>query len=109
MIPGRDLLTALVLDLKFSENVIRGGEGPYEGCSEPMFDVNNYNFNIVTAKTVKQEEPFINAYVSERFKYQSEISATRIMRRILDAKYEKTDLSKVMTEQYQHLNIEECD
>ena len=41
MIPGRDLLTALVLDLKFSENVIRGGEGPYKGCSEPIVDVNN--------------------------------------------------------------------
>ena len=32
MILGRDLLTALVLDIKFSENVIIGGEGPYEGC-----------------------------------------------------------------------------
>ena len=65
MILGRDLLTALVLTLKFSENFICGGEGPYKGCSEPMVDVNNYYFNIVMAKTVKQEEPFINAYVSE--------------------------------------------
>ena len=30
------------------------------------------------------------------------------MRRILDAKYKKSDLNKVMTEQCQHLNTEEC-
>ena len=30
------------------------------------------------------------------------------MRRILDAKYKKSDLNKVMTEQFQHLNTEEC-
>ena len=32
MILGRYLLTALGLDLKFSENTIIVGEGPYEGC-----------------------------------------------------------------------------
>ena len=30
---GRDLLTALGLDLKFSLNVIHDGEGPYKGFS----------------------------------------------------------------------------
>ena len=29
MIQGRDLLTTLGLDLKFSDNVISGGKGPY--------------------------------------------------------------------------------
>ena len=56
MILGRDLLTALGIDLNFSKNVISGGEGPYEGCSAPIFDVINYNFNIITYKTVKVEE-----------------------------------------------------
>ena len=32
IILGRDLLTALGLDLKFFENVIIEREGPYEGC-----------------------------------------------------------------------------
>ena len=41
MILGRDPLTALGLDLKFSENVIIGREGPYEGCYTPMVDVRN--------------------------------------------------------------------
>ena len=41
MILGRDLLTALGLDLKISDNVILGREGPYKGCSAPMLDVSN--------------------------------------------------------------------
>ena len=41
MILGRDLLTALVLDIKFSDHFILGGEGPYEGYSAPMVDVSN--------------------------------------------------------------------
>ena len=30
-----------------------------------MDDVNNYDFNIVTEKTVKTEESFTNAYLNE--------------------------------------------
>ena len=105
MIPGRDLLTTLGLGLKFSQKFIHGVEVPYKGCSAPMVDVNNYDFNIVTSKIVKLEESFINAYVNECFEYESAISATHKMRRILDANYEKADLNKVMTEQCQHLNI----
>ena len=55
MILGRDLLTVLGLDLIFSKNIILGGEGPKKGCSAPMVGVNNYEFNILTAKTVKLE------------------------------------------------------
>ena len=55
MILGRYLLTELGLDLEFSENVIHGREGPYKLCSAPMVDVNNYDFNILTAKKGKPE------------------------------------------------------
>ena len=41
MILGRDPLTALGMDIKFSENIIIGGDGPYEGCSEPMVEISN--------------------------------------------------------------------
>ena len=41
MILGRDLITALGLDLNFSKIVKLGGEGPHEGCSAPMVDVRN--------------------------------------------------------------------
>ena len=55
MILGRDLLTALGLDFKFSDNVIICREGPYEGCLSPMADVRNYGFKYITDKTVKLE------------------------------------------------------
>ena len=48
MILGRDLLTALGLDLKFSESLIIGNEGPYEGFSSPMADLSNYDFKSLT-------------------------------------------------------------
>ena len=107
MILGRDLLFALVLDLKFSENFISGVEEPYKGCYASMVDVSSYEFNIITDKTVKPEESFIVLYVNECLESESGISATRRMHRIIDAKYKKSDLNKVMTEQCQHLNAEE--
>ena len=67
------LLTALILDLKFSENAIIGEEGPYKGFSSHMVDVSNYNVNIIRAKTVKSEESFIKSYVSECIECESEI------------------------------------
>ena len=104
MILGRDLLTALVLDLKFYKNVIYGGEGPYKGCSAPILDINNYDFNVLIAKTVKPQESFINAYAKKCLKYEGAISSTRRMRIILYAKYKKSYLNKVMAEKCQHLS-----
>ena len=53
MISGRDLLTALGLNLKFSENIMIGGRGPCEWCPKPMVNISNYNFVTVTYKIVK--------------------------------------------------------
>ena len=58
-------------------------------------------------KIVKLEESFINAYVDECLEYKGGISSTRIMRLILDTKYEKANLNKFMAEQYQHLSPKE--
>ena len=66
MILGRDLITALGLDFKFSDNIIIVNEGPYEGYSTPLVDVSNHNFTSITDKSVKQEEYFIDLYFSER-------------------------------------------
>ena len=52
---GRDLFTALVLDLKFSENIIIGVEGPYEGCLVTMVDLISYDFKSLTENIVKPE------------------------------------------------------
>ena len=86
MILGRDLLTALGLDLKFSEDFIIDGEGPYKGCLSPMVDVSNYDFKSITDKTVKLEESFVNSYVNECLESANTIKSTRRIRRILDAK-----------------------
>ena len=48
MILGTDLLTSLGMDRKFSENIIIGGEGPYEGCLAPTIDLSNYDFKSLT-------------------------------------------------------------
>ena len=39
MILVRYLLNTMVLDLKFTENVIIGGKIPHEGCLAPMVDL----------------------------------------------------------------------
>ena len=107
MILGRDLLNAMGMDLKFYDNVVIGGEGPYKGCSSPMVDVSYYNFTYITDKTVKPEESFVKLYVGKCLKSNSAISSTRRMIIILDAKYEKADLNKVITKKCQHLTSTE--
>ena len=107
MILGRDLLTTLGMDLKFSDNVIIGEEVTYKWCSSPMFYVSNYNFKSIIDKTVKPEESFFNLYIDKCHESDSAINSTRIMRRILDAKYQKDDLNKVMTEHCQHITAAE--
>ena len=72
-----------------------------------MVDINNNNFNSITAKTVKPEESFIDLYVNEWFESKSAISATRRICRILDAKYKNADLNNGKTKQCQHINTEE--
>ena len=57
MILGRDLLTALGLDLNWSENVIIGGRGPHEGCLAPMFEVSNDDFKSLTEKLLNHKNP----------------------------------------------------
>ena len=74
-----------------------------------MFDVSNYGIKYLTDKIVKPEESFINAYVNECLKSEGAISTTCRMRGILDAKYEKADLNKVMSKQCQHLPTKELE
>ena len=84
MILGRDLLNALGLDLKLSENVLIGGEGPYGRLLSPMVGVINYEFKSIPDKIVKPEEYFVKSYVDECIESDSTISSTRRMCRILD-------------------------
>ena len=46
IILGWDLITALVLYFKFSEQVIKGSDGLYKGYTAPMVDMCNYEYKI---------------------------------------------------------------
>ena len=59
MIIGRDIITALVLYLKFSVYIIIGGDGSYKGCSAPMSDVTDCNFKPITEKISNWENPLL--------------------------------------------------
>ena len=65
-----------------------------------MADLCNYDFKYLTENIVKLDKLFIKLYVYEFLKSESSISSTRRMRRIFDAKYEKADINKVITEKY---------
>ena len=71
-----------------------------------MADTRNYDYTPLMDKRIKPEESLLNPYVDECFESENMINPTRRMLRILDAKYEKDDLNKVMTKQYQHLSTE---
>ena len=83
MILGGDLLTALVLDLKISEQVIKVGDRLYKDCTAPMLDKCNYEYICLNLKIhLKVEEWFMDAYVQEFLN-------KNVVGEILDAKYEK--------------------
>ena len=74
MILVRDLHTELWLDIKFSENIILGGDGQSIGGSAPIVDVRTYEFKALKDKKVKPEESFINASVDECLDSEGTIS-----------------------------------
>ena len=44
MILGRDILMDMGLYLKYSEQVIAGCYGSFEGCTDLMLDLSTYNY-----------------------------------------------------------------
>ena len=46
MILGRDILLALVLNIKFSEHLIKEDDGTLEGSTDPMLDMGTYKLKI---------------------------------------------------------------
>ena len=86
MILGRELITALGLDLKFSGDVIIVHNGIYEGCLSSMVGVSNCNLTSLTDKTVKPEYSFINSCVDKFLYSEGTIRSTRRMCNIIEAK-----------------------
>ena len=93
---GRDLRNALGIDIKFSENIIMGGDVTYEGFLTPMIELRKYDFKPLPEKIVKPEKYFINSYVNKCLEFEGTIRSTRRIRSILDAKCKKSELIEVM-------------
>ena len=67
-----------------------------------MVDLGTYVFTDLNAGKIKLEELFIDAYVEEVYKSEHIRTATKRLRLILYAKYENSDLHKVMENKCQH-------
>ena len=105
MILGRDLLTELVLNLKFYDRVIESDDRSFKGYTTPMVYLGMYEFKILNTGEITPEESFTNAYVDEVYDLEHVCTSTKLLRVILDAKYDKEDLRKFMETWCQHLII----
>ena len=61
-----------------------------------MVNLGTYTFKALHIGKIKPEEPFKDAYVEEVYESKHVRTTTKIFCVILDAKYDKTDLHKVM-------------
>ena len=68
MILGRDLLTELGLNLKFSNHITKANDAPFMGAMAPMVDLGAYIFKDLNTGKIKMEELFTNAYTKEVYK-----------------------------------------
>ena len=70
-----------------------------------MVNLGTYIFNYLNIGVNTPEELFTNAYVEDVYDSEHICTATKRLRVILDAKYEKADLHKVMENQCQNLTM----
>ena len=105
MILGRYVLTKLGLNLKFSEHAIKADDLPLKRSTTPMVNLGAYIFKDLNIGKITPEELFTNAYVEEVYESEHVRIATKRLRVMLDAKYEKVGLYNVMENQCQNLTI----
>ena len=67
MILGQDILTELVLNLKFSEHVIEADYGIFNRSTTPLVDLGTYIYKDLNKGKITPEEFFTNSYVEEIF------------------------------------------
>ena len=65
MILGRNILTELGLNFKFSEHVIKDDDGPFKGSTTSVVNLGTYIFKYLNTREITPEESFANAYVKE--------------------------------------------
>ena len=68
-----------------------------------MVNLGKYTFKDLNTGEIIPEESFTNDYVEEIYESDHVRTATKLLHVILDAKYEKSDLHKVIDNQCQHL------
>ena len=108
MVLGRDILKELVLNLKLSEHVIKADDGPLNGSTTSMVDLGTYIFTGLNTGKISPEGSFTNAYFVEVYESEHVCNSTKVLRVILDAKYEKAYLHQVMKSQVQQLTMTQC-
>ena len=70
-----------------------------------MVDLGTHLFKDLNIGKIKPEKQFTDAYVEEVYESEYVRTATKRLRVILDAKYGKYNLHKVMETQCQHLKM----
>ena len=70
-----------------------------------MVDLGTYEFKYYNTGEFTPKESFTDAYVEEVYDLKHVCTDTTLLRVILDTKYEKADLHKVMETQYQHITV----
>ena len=70
-----------------------------------MVDLGNYIFKYLNTGKITPEEQFTNDYVKDEYDSDHIHTATKLLRVLLDAKYETADLHKVMENKCQHLTM----
>ena len=74
---GQYLLTELILNIKFSDQVIKADDGPFKGSTTPMVDLGKYEFKDSNTGEITPEEWFTNAYVEELYESEHLCTATK--------------------------------
>ena len=70
-----------------------------------MVDLGTYIFKYLNTRKITPEYFFTNAYFKEVYESQHVRNTTKLLCVILNAKYKKLDLHKVMETQCQHLTM----
>ena len=93
------------MNLKFSDQVIKSDARVFKGYITPMVDLGTYEFKYLNTRKITPEESFTNVYAKELYESEHVRTSTKLLHVILDAKYEKADLNKVMETQCQQMKI----
>ena len=87
------------------EHVIKADDGTFEGSTAPMVDLDMHISKDLNIWEIKPEKLFTEAHFKEVYESEYTVTTTKKLRVILDAKYEKANLHKVMENQCQHLTM----